>query len=370
MPAPARPVPPLAAVFHLTDRLFWPLAALAFLIGLARNRADVVARGEWIDLAWKLAQFNVSYTDFGFLKRGLVGSLLHPVFGVMPDPTAQKWAVLAIDAALLVAFLMLARRAIAALEWRAPEWGGWLRVLLLLSPLGVMQWGYDLGRLDHVNALLLLAALALLLRGHALACGLVMAAAVLVHEGALFYALPAVLAAGVLVSAGRGLPATWALAAGPAVAAGLLVLAFGNVTDPALIAALDSLGPGASVWQRAVLEPAGDLSTKNLGLMGLYLAGLAVVFLPPLAALYGWGVAALVMALPLCLFVLGIDYFRWIHLTGLLAATALVAGALHRPDIRLPTLRPLPRLALICLALPLGPIGITLGLPVVQRTLF
>ena len=359
--------PRALALHRLTDRFFWPLAALAFVAGLARNAADVAARGQWIDLDWKLAQFTISYTDFGFVKRGLAGTLLHPLFTALSGhATAQKLAVLALDAATLVAFLMLARALIARMPG---DWGGWLRLLLLASPLGVMQWGYDLGRLDHLNALLLALALWLLMRGQAAACGLTMGAAVLVHEAALFYALPAVLAAIALrpADAGQRLRLL-ALTATPALAAAALVFLRGNVTDPALIPALQALGPGASVWQRAVWEPAGDLSTKNLGLMVLYLAGLAVAFLPALARLYG--PAALALAAPLALFALGIDYFRWIHLTGMLAATMLVAGILMRPDLRLPAIAPLPRLALACLALPLGPIGITLGLPVVQRTLF
>lgn len=180
-----------------TDRriAFVILAMLAWLIGAAPHLMDWALSGMPPDaLAWNMTHYHVSYQEFGFLRRGLVGSLVAPVFAALADGGAGEYAVmLGIDVTLCLALAITAAWLFLPVDSAAPG-QRFFAGAILIAPVGMMQLGHDAGRLDHMNfALLALAAYAVSRGRVALAAGLVVAA-LLVHEAALFYGVPVVVA--------------------------------------------------------------------------------------------------------------------------------------------------------------------------------
>ena len=132
---------------------------------------------------WHTSHFMFSYQDLGFVKRGLVGTLLN----IDNDATFPAAAVLFASATAL-AFAAL----VAAAALRAPC--DTARAFILLSPAVFLQAGYDLGRLDTVNYVL---ALFIFLSGSRWAV-LLAPLTILVHEAALVSVLPLVVSVHVL----------------------------------------------------------------------------------------------------------------------------------------------------------------------------
>jgi hypothetical protein len=133
--------------------------------------------------SWHTVHFMFSYQDLGFVKRGLVGTLLD-----IDNDASSPAAVVLFASATALAFAALVT--VAAL--RAPC--DTARTFILLSPAVFLQAGYDFGRLDTVNHVLMLL---IFLSGSRWAV-LFAPLTILVHEAALFSVLPLVVSVHVL----------------------------------------------------------------------------------------------------------------------------------------------------------------------------
>ncbi|WP_071673242.1 hypothetical protein [Nioella nitratireducens] len=338
------------------------LAMIAWLIGAAPHLMGWALSGTPPDpLVWNMTHFHVSYQEFGFLRRGLVGSLVAPLFALLPDGGLAEYAVMiGIDALACLGLAIVASRLFLPLGGAVPG-QRLFAVALLISPVGMMQAGFDLARLDHLNFALVALALWAVMRGRFWLTALCATAAMLIHEAVLFYGIPVLLAV-TWMRTGSLRPV--ALVAGPVLAAaGALVLWGGTEVDLAT-ALPPEVNLAASVWTRDLLEPAR-------GFPPLHYAIAAYMALVPLLLLwrhYRLNAVApdLLLLAPvagLALFVLGVDYGRWSQ-TILFAVLLVLAAAPALGRRRGADLAPLPlRVAILPWLVPLGPIGIAVLYP-------
>jgi len=343
------------------QRYFVPLALLFYLAGFTRSIRNLLVDGTLDNLDWALAAYHVNYVDFGFAKRAVLGTLYRPFLAPFEDGgMGERLVIMAGDFLCVGLLLYLVARALrrAGPVAHGPL-GHTLRAAIVCAPVGMAQIGFELGRTDHYNYLLLALALAAVARGHLVAAALVCGAAVLLHEAFFFYGLPAVMLAAALRD-GHARAAALAL---PAILAMAAVALYGNL-EPQALARLDpAVSAGATdVWQRGVWEPARAIPPAMVALaLLLTLAPLAFT----LAVLHqnrALGPAALLLAAPLALFLLGIDYFRWAHLAFVMCTALLLHLALAG---RVTGLR-LNRTAILAIALyclPLGAVGVAEGYP-------
>ena len=93
----------------------------------------------------KLSHYYINYFDFGFVKRGLVGSLLKAAVGE-PSVFLVGYVALAIAAGIC----FLASYAVVGLRSRVDKTDFYLLAgLILFNPATIANIGYDLGRFDQ-----------------------------------------------------------------------------------------------------------------------------------------------------------------------------------------------------------------------------
>lgn len=336
------------------------LALLAWLIGASPHLMGWVLSGTPPDaLVWNLTHYHVSYQEFGFMRRGLVGSVMAPLFAVLPDGGLGEYGVmLGLDLVLCLGLAFAASRLFLPVSGAAPGQRVFAAAVLI-APVGMMQLGYDMARLDHVNFVLSALAVAAVLRGRAGLAAILLTVAMLTHEAVLFYGVPVVLT----LALRRSVSDAATIALPVLAAAGGLVIWGGTETDMA--AALPpQANLAASVWSRDLLEPARGFPPLHY-LLAAYAALVPLMLLHRHYRLNGAALDLLFLAPAgsLALFALGVDYGRWSHC--LFFAVLLVLGAAPRLGRqRGADLSPLPvKLAIAPWLLPLGPIGIALLYP-------
>lgn len=346
---------------------FLPLSLVAFACGLGTYLGVYVKQGENLNaLRWNLTHVHMNYADFGFVKRGLLGTLFQPLLDLLEDGGSMQFSVLlAWDIGLCCLFIFALSIILKSKRDEAGQALTFLMLVLLIAPTGVLQLSFDITRYDHLNFLLVIPALLLVWQKRPLAAGLVMLAAVLNHEAVVVYGLPVVLAYGAARFQGDGL--FWRkiglLAAPPVLGAILVLLIGGSETAPATILPPE-VSLASSVWSRSVIEPALFLRKYQYLLIGFYAVmpflllhwyyrrnGLNydLLFLAPFAAL--------------ALFALGVDYARWCGLIFFACACVIVLqfkGGHKNTDLFAPMHR---KILFVAYVLPLGPIGITHPLP-------
>lgn len=136
--------------------------------------------------AWKLTHFEVNYFDFGFVKRGTVGCVLW----LLPKGSHILAAVLLCVAALVALGFLIER-----FLWGLPRREQWCaRLLVLLSPLGFQNLGFDFLRYDVFCLLVLALSLSCIRRRVLWPITILAPLGVLTHEAFLVYAVPIVMA--------------------------------------------------------------------------------------------------------------------------------------------------------------------------------
>lgn len=338
------------------------LCALAYLMGLFPHLLAWFTSGDAPDaLVWNLTHYHVNYPDFGFMRRGVVGTVFAPALAIYSDGSGAEYALmLGLDAAICLGLAICAARAF--LRTDTPVTGqSWLLAALVLSPVGFVQLGYDAARLDHVNFALAALAMAAVARGWLVPAAALLLVAVLVHEAALFYAVPVVVA---LAYARRHALIDLGVTALPALAAAGALFIWGGVEVDLATALPPEVNLAVSVWDRNLLEPARGFPPLHY-LIAAYFA-LVPLFL--LHRHYRLNTTApdLLFLAPfagLALFALGVDYGRWSQCIFFAAMLVIIAApALNRS--RGLDLSPLPsRATIIPWLLPLGPIGIAVLYP-------
>jgi hypothetical protein len=284
------------------------------------------------------ADWLISYPG-EFLRRGLFGELL---LRSTPPGTATLWILFAIQVALYLPILLYVLWFLERRSW------SWSAIALACSPAGLAFIGWDVVG-GFRKEVLGFVALVLLAAARHSGNGLVKAAALVGSVGvwtlavfsweSIAFMLPAVL---FLLLAGTPLPLGRVFAGVfsgiAAVAVGLSVVFHGSAETPARLcqSLIDhGLSPdlctGAIAWMGRDLNDSLQLVQQNLAVHSGYLAMAALAALPIvttgwLRRYWPWALAMLVGIAPL--FVLGIDYGRWIHILFLeIAICMMVASA-------------------------------------------
>ena len=384
---------------RVNARAAWCLALIVGVIAagfaVQYGLAGAASRGQpTIDASALFSSFNAAhfqpnYVDQGFIKRGLIGTLFRPLPDAIHHVAVIVFNVVALVslAILLVCVLLSCRRRI--------DCSGFILLasLWIAAPAGVINLGYDFGRLDHVNIVLLALSL-IALRTERLAVGAVLAclstvAALLVHEAYLFYGLPLLIALGLLRFDSRSRYPRLAPAIGIAVSAILTLFAlwrWGRYegTRSGFVAGLDgALDPSHNVlhvWSRSLAENLAYVGARlSNGLFTIAeimaVVALALAMLMLLVAVYRGNRVRLDLAVlaPLAvlpLFVLGIDYARWVALLWLMVVTIITHGVATGRFERL--LEPPANVGLtvvLAASLSLGPIGTVHLFPLARAVL-
>ena len=357
-------------ILKFTSKHFLKLCLAFWVLGLAQGAMVAVRERNLNNFSWKLTQYFVNYFDFGFVKRGLLGTLLHPVFtSIGTNRILAVSTVLLFDFSIVFGGLVLIDTLCDRMSGEDGNLGDVIRFLIVFSPLGVMQLSYDAGRFDHVNIILVLLSLVLVLRGFDLVAGILLGIGVLVHEAVFVFGLPVLLA--ICIATHRDdrlagtLTALLKLAVIPsACALAVAVLGNSNVDFASVLPA--GFDGGQEVWHRGLFELPTTLGPVQYAIVAFY----AVTPFLFLRHFYRSNDLPLdiVFFAPLCafaLFAFGVDYARWCHLILLSILVVVVFHAmLGKSDLKK---SPMLLNALFFLyALPLGPIGTDIVLPYLE----
>ncbi len=276
----------------------------------------------------------VSYQSHGFVRRGLVGTLVHPLVSTRTDVIV---AMLAVSTLGSVALCWLLLRFSRSLSDPGQAW-----FVLASSATVYAQLGWDYGRVDVLVLAVLVALWITLGSGpnSVLPTALVVIGG-LVHEMTLLWA------AALLGGAGLARAATWRELRRPAAAigvtgAGLLLGGGFEGTDDAFIAAMpvELAGAGTAVLGRAA-PWTGDIGTGVASVARLVdlVEPLDWVVLPLVAAVcavvvgrrLGPAAVAITLLPAVALASVGIDHVRWAFLLAFLTVLQLAqVGALPR----------------------------------------
>jgi hypothetical protein len=237
---------------------FLPLSLLSFLASLTYYLTVYVRVGENFNaLRWNLSHLHMNYIDLGFIKRGILGTVFRPFLALLEDGGSMEFATIISFDIIICAVFIFALSIILKSKNDRPGQSLWfLMLILLIAPTGFMQLSIDITRYDHLSFLLVVLALLLVWKHHAIGAGLVLGLAVLNHEAVVIWGVPVVLAYGLKSLCNAGVD--WrkmALLSGPAILVAIMVLLFGGAEiDPASV--LDArVSLAASVWSRGIVEP-------------------------------------------------------------------------------------------------------------------
>lgn len=275
----------------------------------------------------------VSYADFGFVRRGLIGTILDAVFGPVAN---HRLPQLILYPAFLIVVLTLALLLIRRLRLETPQHQLYAAVLLL-SPAFLGHFAYSTGDFNVVLAALFIASMMLLSRFWAVVA--LMIVGILVHE---IFVLAFVPALCVAMLAHDEMKLQRALAYGALSASVLMVvLTFGilDLTHEQYLRILNATAPNLPVdgyfemtnGVRGNAAFTWKLYQHPALWMGIipaliYWAVVAVSFFPrngPLLLRLGYLAAA---TTPLAMFALGSDLYRWVSLAAV--ATIVLGGHL------------------------------------------
>jgi hypothetical protein len=281
-----------------------------------------------------------------FVRRGLFGELL---LGLTPPGPVTLWVLFAVQVALYVPLFGY------VIEYLFRSRFSWSAIALACSPAALPFIGWDTlgGFRKEILGFLALVLLALArrrlsrwLRGLLLASSLVAWTVGVFSWESLAFLIPGI--AFLLLADGevpfrRTLAATYAAIG--AVAFGSSVLAHGDAGTPArLCQAVTDHGLGANLctgaiaWMGRSLDQSLQLVNRNADVHSGYLLMFALAVLPIavspwLRRYWGWALFALLGIAPL--FVLGIDYGRWIHILVFELTICMIAGNLQLIESKL-----------------------------------
>jgi len=351
---------------------FMFLSVMSYAFGYIYYIYDYVKSGIFNNLDWKLTQYHVSIVELGFVKRGVIGTFFSPVFDIIGADRAYKiFLIIIFDISVFIVFAYLIHKLLIKARIGQIEWV--FRTLILLSPVGLMQWSFDLGRYDHIAFLLIYLAGHYIILKRYLYSGLIFSLAVFVHEASAIYGFASLLFLGSAQEM-RGKNSirsySFLFSLFPGILVLVLVYFWGNVESEENLAKLLSYdGKGAVVWSRGAFELALDLSFLQYSICFIYFTAMVVFFYKFLICEVNNIIFFIFIASISSLYVLGIDYFRWLNIIFVVFILTFLqhrASLTVREDLRLGYEQALSACILIA---PLGPIGISSGLPYVKKLL-
>lgn len=311
---------------------------------------------------WKLAQYNVNYIDHGFVRRGLIGTLLWPVFEpIVQTPNIQKYIIFWAESFI---FIILSYSTALFIYIRLKQFTHQVRILIFaivsFSPCGLIQFSYDFGRLDHIIFCIFAICFFLHNRRALILTSAILVLAILVHEASIFFLHPFVASLYITKSDRRLFDLT--ILAIPSSILALLIFLFGDKAVD-----LDAaVSLGGAVWGENIHLYIFNLVQKPSDILFFGFYGSVVIFF--LIDFYRQSDIKVDLMYfsclaPMGLFVIGADWGRWVHFLFILAVTNFILKLEEMNIRKIPTSS---FLLLLVLAVPLGPIGIGGALPYLE----
>jgi hypothetical protein len=336
-------------------------------------------------LGWKTSQFFFNYQELGFIKRGLVGSLLHP-FPLLLHGEVFLILGVGMELTAIGVLVILFRRAARTLP---PSSRGLLLAACSLSPAMFLHMGFDLGRFDALGLLAAIGSIYALQHDRWLLAGLASAVALLAHEATLVINFPLVLAfAWTRRETAAPTPSNWAWLVLPSIAVSAVIALYGGyepglgalarhfASDPRYLAAT-----GGQVDQDAIAVITRSL-TENVDYVSrMFWRAKAYIHLPVIIL---WGAAMtcyfrrfhrlngirqglLYYAVfsPLLLSLIACDHYRWVALAATNMFLVLLLEIIRLAQAGTQAVIPRGGMAWLLLASAvLGPIGHAKSFPV------
>jgi hypothetical protein len=319
-----------------------------------------------------------------FLKRSLTGHIFY-LLGLSASDIAiwiNSWLVALIAIAMLYFFISRFKPS------TDNQQNLYFLVYFAISPATISHIAYDLGRYDQLNLVLMLVSIVLVTKQHRLGASLIATVGVFVHEGFFFLSLPLLVAITIAESGRQGLLAGIKVAVLPSLAI-LLVLIFGNpetFTENDLRMIFLERFPNIdhSVLASAITVMFQDFDQVFLNTLHVYrhpgrwlyfIAGGA--YFGAVCTLY-WQFCRkvkqpelrLVLISPFAsavLFLVAIDYFRWIALIclNMFLAYSYSSHKMQRPNLT--DCHPPMLLKFTALFVFLGPLGVIVAFPLINQ---
>ncbi len=352
--------------------------AVALTLGLFGVLPFVSSFLPWTPPSYFYPYFQIDYFDFGFVRRGLVGTLAR-FMGVGASDTA-----VVIGFAISVVLSTIIITAFAA--WATRRLPATQRILvmaaLLLSPATFMHWGCDPGRFDMLTfAAIVLAFWAIATRKILLATAM-LAIAALIHEAALILAGPALAAIGLdaFTEQQRSRTLRLRLALGAVVLTALFLLLLKSSVAMEDLAGIPGVAAGPQpipitdpyyAWVTPLEEAARfSICAQTSGLLPIISVSALLLFAvlhilalfagqKPTRQLGAW----LTLAAPVAMWAITIDhgrYFSWAVATLLIYRLTLMAS----DKAQTIQINRIPMIGIWAMTL-LGPIGIVSGFKIV-----
>ena len=330
--------------YSFVEKNFLFLSVLSFLLGFLLQHIGIIIPNSYVNApsnVWVLgglteSWLNVSYFDEGLVRRAAVGTVLSPF------PEDVRSIIYVFISAFSVLFIIL------ALSNRINEhkYSKYLRILIIFTPFGLLNVGWDFGRLDWINFSLLYVSIYLSKNRNFLYSSIVSSLGIWVHEAFLFYGIPLVVT-NIVSTSGKPLYSTLKYLFMPTLLA-LYLLFEGNPTT------VDAYGANRGLFQYQGF----DILVYSLSAYYIFLISIFHFN-------YSRKENYLHLIAPfgtLILFVLGIDYMRWITIFFFTSIFALIT---HKESSNRPSApRYIGVLVLLSISLvPFGPLGVVKPFP-------
>lgn len=353
-----------------SKKILWVIFLCILIVWAAGNVPSIINfKVLYTHADWKLAQYNVNYFDHGFVRRGLVGTLLFPFMSNnTSQPEIQKIFIFWKETILFLTYSSIFCYFIYIKTAKVSSFIRYSLIsCLILSPLGLIEAAYDFGRYDHINFILLSLSLFFLQKNKLNIVSLLLALSVLVHENSIFYIHP--LVAGISVSSLRNEYFKVIKILFPSFIVAILIYFFGD--KPILLPDSLSFGAvldGASIWgigtELYLPRAWNETNPRNILIFSSYtLMALSLLYQFYRRNRLNIDLKFLSCLTPLVLFVIASDYGRWVHFIFI---NVLIVICYKIEQLRNFSFNKNFFVLIFLLSVPLGAIGIGGALPYID----
>ena len=305
-------------------------------------RTFIDAMSQWL---------NINYFEFGFIRRAFIGTLI----SFINNSFYKELFFIIFNLFIIILTFYIIFRKFFEID---NSFYKFIFIVFTLSPLGAMQIGYTFGRFEHVNFFLILACITLIdkrkyyLSSFLITCGL------LIHEAFLIYGIPLIFIYSIEKFKKIDIKKISILFI-PVISIALYLVFFGNSEKAALLSAL-----GAN---RGLVDIRQFEISDSVLFLYLYLIIFNHIYVLKKLKLQ---ITLFDVApyLSLSLFILGLDYARWI---GILFYLVIISIYIRVKDIKKRSVYKFEfTFSSFCLAFPFfGPVGIVYAYPIINNFL-
>ena len=312
---------------------------------------------------WKLTQFHVNYFDYGFIRRGFIGTLFYPLFSqIINNINLQKIIIFWKETFL---YFLYASGIIIFFIRKTENLTLKARLFFIssfiLSPCGLIEAAYDFGRYDHFNFILFALSIYLIYLNKVNINSILLVFAALIHEGSIFYIHPLIFGLNYSRQNSRFFKALKVIL--PSIIIAIVIFLLGD--KPINLPPNVSLG---DIWGSG-LHPifATNQSSKDIIIFSIYLfLSLILIFGFYISNRIKFDFLFLSCLTPIVLFVIAADWGRWLHYIAINVFIVLAIKINNLEKVNIPNYF---LLAMFLFGLPLGPIGIGGALPYIDLIL-